>query len=104
RDADADPERAVRSLLHRMGVRFRLQNRDLPGSPDVANRRRGWAIFVNGCFWHQHPGCPRAAQPKTNRSFWNAKLARNVKRDEVALAGLSARSYSVLVVWECETR
>ena len=64
------PERSVRSVIHRYGVRFRLKNRDLPGSPDLANRSQRWAVFVHGCFWHSHRGCPRATQPKTNRRYW----------------------------------
>jgi DNA mismatch endonuclease (patch repair protein) len=69
----------------------------------VANRRRGWAVFVHGCFWHAHAGCPRATLPKRNRQFWVDKLAANRRRDERSLRDLRQLGYRTLVVWECET-
>jgi DNA mismatch endonuclease (patch repair protein) len=96
------PEILVRRALHRMGLRFRVHNRDLPGSPDLANRRRRFAIFVHGCFWHHHEGCRRATVPKRNRAFWLAKFAANRTRDRRAEQALEAAGFRVLTIWECE--
>jgi len=101
RQSGTEPELAMRKLLTSGGLRFRLHNRDLPGSPDIANRRQRWAVFVHGCFWHSHPGCPRATLPRTNRAYWAAKCRRNVRRDRIAAVGLAAIGYRVLVAWEC---
>ena len=98
------PERAVRQIVHALGHRFRVRNRDLPGSLDLANRTRRWAIFVHGCFWHAHVGCPHAAIPKRNREFWAAKLAGNRARDQRAVAALKRDGWRVAAVWECELR
>jgi DNA mismatch endonuclease, patch repair protein len=103
RQKDTRAEVLVRSLLHRLGYRFRVKNRDLPGSPDAANRSRRWALFVHGCYWHQHPGCPRATVPKRNREFWQGKFADNRDRDQRVAAQLEERGYTVVTVWECET-
>ena len=97
------PERVVRSLLHRMGARFRVARRDLPGRPDASNARRKWAVFVHGCFWHQHPGCPRATVPRRNAGFWLDKFAANAKRDAKVTEELREGGYQVVIVWECET-
>jgi DNA mismatch endonuclease (patch repair protein) len=102
RQKDTAPEQLVRSILSALGVRYRVRNRDLPGSPDVANRARRWAVFVHGCFWHAHAGCPRATIPKRNREFWTAKFAANRARDARAIAALLEAKYRVAVVWECE--
>jgi DNA mismatch endonuclease (patch repair protein) len=104
RQRDTTPEQVVRKLLAASGLRFRKENRDLPGSPDVANRRARWAIFVHGCFWHAHRGCPKATVPKRNKAFWEAKFAANRARDARAIQELRRLGYSVLVIWECETR
>jgi len=96
------PEQQIRRILTQLGYRYRLQNRRLPGSPDVANQRHRWAIFVHGCFWHAHPGCPRATLPKANRSWWEDKFRQNFERDARKQAELHALGYRVLVVWECE--
>lgn len=85
-----------------MGLRYRICNQDLPGSPDIANRANKWAVFVHGCFWHRHAGCPRATTPKTNREFWLRKFAANRKRDERVQAELRAMGFKVAIVWECE--
>jgi DNA mismatch endonuclease, patch repair protein len=103
RQKDTHAEVLVRSLLHRLGYRFRTKNRDLPGSPDAANRSRRWALFVHGCYWHQHPGCPRATLPKRNREFWEGKFADNRARDQRVAGELEADGYTVVTVWECET-
>ena len=97
------PELLVRTELVALGHRFRLANRDLPGSPDVANRARRWAVFVHGCFWHRH-GCKASTTPGRNREFWEAKFQRNIERDRRSLEALTAAGYTVVVIWECETR
>jgi DNA mismatch endonuclease (patch repair protein) len=104
RQRDTTPEQVVRKLLSAAGLRFRKENRNLPGSPDLANRRARWAIFVHGCFWHAHRGCPRATVPKRNKAFWEAKFAANRARDARAVRALRRLGYSVLIVWECETK
>lgn len=96
------PELQARQLLAELGLRYTTRNRDLPGSPDLANRTRGWAIFVHGCFWHAHPACPRATVPKRNRAFWLAKFAANKARDAKAIASLAALGFRAVVLWECE--
>ena len=101
---DTKPEKLVRSLLHRLGYRFRLHRRDLPGNPDIALPKYRKAIFVHGCFWHQHPGCQRAKRPNSNKEFWNDKLDRNVARDRKNLEKLENLGWSHFVVWECETK
>ena len=102
RRRDTRAELVVRTLLHRMGRRFRLGNRDLPGSPDAANRTAKWAVFVHGCYWHQHPGCPRATLPKRNRKFWEEKFRANRLRDERVEARLREAGFTVVVIWECQ--
>ena len=104
RSKNTKPEMRVRSLLHRMGFRFRLHRRDLPGTPDIVLPKHRAAIFVHGCFWHVHSGCPRATTPSTRIAFWTEKLARNVDRDARKQRDLAAAGWRVLVVWECETR
>lgn len=96
------PELRVRSILHRLGCRFRVSNRDLPGSPDIANRRRKWVLFVHGCFWHAHRGCHRATMPKRNRWFWKLKFAENRERDQLVRLRLRRLGFKTIVVWECE--
>ena len=103
RQSGTTPELRVRQVCSKLGMRYRTRNRDLPGSPDLANRSRRWAIFVHGCYWHRHPGCPRTTTPKSNREFWLAKFARNCQRDRETYAALEAADYAVLVIWECET-
>lgn len=102
RQRDTHAELQVRSLLHRLGWRFRISNRDLPGSPDIANRKRRWIVFVHGCFWHAHRGCSRATIPKRNRRFWEAKFSNNRQRDLRSLRRLRQLGYLPVVVWECE--
>lgn len=102
RSRDTIPERRVRSALHRMGYRFRLDRRDLPGRPDIVLPRHGTLIFVHGCFWHQHEGCSRAALPKSNADFWKAKLTRNRERDQEVLLSLERLGWRVLTLWTCE--
>ena len=101
---DSKPELVVRRLLHRLGYRFRLQRRDLPGTPDIVLPGRKVAIFVHGCFWHRHPGCKLTTTPKTRELFWKEKFERNIKRDELVVSRLRELNWAVFIVWECETR
>lgn len=101
RGRDTGPEMAVRRMLHRAGYRFRVQVRRLPGTPDLVFPGRRKVIFVHGCFWHGHPGCPFACIPSTRREFWCEKIGRNRERDGRAMESLRAEGWSVLVVWEC---
>ncbi|MDQ7784158.1 MAG: very short patch repair endonuclease [Desulfomonilaceae bacterium] len=98
------PEILVRSLVHRMGFRFRLHRRDLPGCPDLVLKKHRKVIFVHGCFWHGHEGCRRSARPTTNTEFWNRKLSGNTERDRRNQEALKKDGWKVLVVWECETK
>ena len=103
RGKDTSLELKVRSLLHRLGYRFRLHRRDLPGTPDLVFPSRKSVIFVHGCFWHGH-SCTRAALPSSNRQFWETKISRNQYRDAMALNQLQNAGWSVLIVWQCETK
>ncbi len=100
---DTKPEIAVRSLLHRMGYRFRLQRKDLPGKPDIVLPKYKTAIFVHGCFWHAH-GCKDSGIPKANTEFWQKKLADNVQRDARKQQELQDSGWHVLVIWECQLK
>lgn len=104
RSTGMKPEVMVRSLVHRMGYRFRLHAKDLPGKPDLVFRSRKKIIFVHGCFWHQHQkaSCPDGRAPKTNLGYWAGKLARNVSRDLRNVEALKVLGWRVLVLWECE--
>jgi DNA mismatch endonuclease (patch repair protein) len=102
RGKDTVPEMRVRRFLHRAGLRYRLHLKTLPGKPDLVFSRARTVVFVHGCFWHQHQGCPLAATPSSNRDFWRNKLASNVERDERIAAQLSDMGWQVEVVWECE--
>ena len=98
------PEVLVRSFVHRMGYRFRIHRRDLPGNPDIVLPRYAKVIFIHGCFWHGHKRCPRSKRPTTNVSFWNKKLDANKERDSRFLRKLRRLGWKVLVVWECEIK
>ncbi|WP_416355902.1 very short patch repair endonuclease [Aureimonas phyllosphaerae] len=104
RRRDTAPELAVRRALTSLGLRYRLHAKELPGSPDIVNRRRKLAIFVHGCFWHRHANCRLASTPKTRTDFWEAKFARNVERDRRSEIALEENGWAVIVVWECQTR
>jgi DNA mismatch endonuclease, patch repair protein len=90
RQKDTKPEHSIRRMLHGMGYRFRLHRKDLPGTPDIVLPRYRTAILVHGCFWHQHPGCPKGSSPRSRTGYWLPKLARNVERDREAHAALEA--------------
>ena len=98
------PERAVRSLLHRAGYRFRIHVRTLPGTPDIVLPRHRAIVFVHGCFWHRHPNCKTASTPKSHRKFWTDKFARNVANDRKHRRQLRRLGWRVLTVWECQLR
>lgn len=98
------PELAVRSLLHRIGYRFRLHASDLPGKPDIVFRSRKKVIFIHGCFWHGHEGCKYAKLPCTSVEFWTQKIDCNRMRDAKTLAGLKAIGWHAFTVWQCELK
>lgn len=104
RGKDTKPEMMVRRIAHRLGFRFRLHRRDLPGNPDLVFPGRRKVVFVHGCYWHRHPGCRQAYEPKSNVEFWTEKFAANVTRDEKALADLSEQGWDTLIIWECEAK
>lgn len=104
RGKNTAPELAVRKALFAAGLRFRLHRKDLPGRPDIVLGRRRIAIFVHGCFWHQHAGCRNAKMPATNREFWTEKLLANVRRDQRAVCELQNAGWRILIVWECSVR
>jgi DNA mismatch endonuclease, patch repair protein len=103
KNKNTKPEVQVRSMLHRMGYRFRLHGRDLPGAPDIVLPRHRKAIFVHGCFWHNHD-CRRGKRPNSRTDFWNAKLDANVERDRAKREVLEEQGWQVLTVWECELK
>lgn len=98
------PEMVVRRLLFSLGYRYRLHDRSLPGSPDIIFTRKKKVIFVHGCFWHRHDGCPLARLPKSRLDFWIPKLEGNRERDKCTLHQLKSRGWEVLVIWECELK
>jgi DNA mismatch endonuclease (patch repair protein) len=108
---DTKPELIVRSILHKMGYRFRLNGKVskkyhpkgvLPGKPDIVLAKYKTVIFVHGCFWHQHEGCMKSHIPKSNTEYWKKKLEKNVKRDIDVMNELTAIGMNSLVIWECE--
>jgi len=101
---DTKPEKAVRSLLHSLGYRFRLHRRDLPGTPDVVLPRHRAVVMVNGCFWHRHECGAGSRTPRSNVEFWESKFERNVERDARVAAELRGLGWKVVTVWECECR
>lgn len=101
---DSNPELMVRRLVHRLGFRFRLHGRELPGTPDLVFRPKKKVIFVHGCFWHGHIGCPRSRMPSSNIEFWAEKLENNRLRDLEQLQLLASAGWSALVIWACETK
>jgi len=98
------PELLVRSILHKMGYRFRLHRNDLPGKPDITLPKYKKVIFVHGCFWHGHADCSRSKRPTTNIKFWRDKLDKNIERDKTLENDLKALGWKVLVVWSCEVK
>lgn len=101
---DTKPELRVRSLLHRLGYRFRLHRKNLPGRPDIVLPKYKTAIFVHGCFWHRHEGCRFAYNPKSRMDFWRKKFEENQRRDKKNSTKLKELGWKVAVIWECETQ
>lgn len=99
---DTGPERRVRSMLHHAGYRFRTNIQALPGRPDIAFKARMKAIFIHGCFWHQHAACRDSTPPKTRTEYWQQKFASTIARDRRNLVALQDLGWDVFVVWECE--
>ncbi len=101
---DTKPEMIVRRGLHRLGYRYRLHEKNLPGKPDLVLPKYKAVIFVHGCFWHAHLGCAHFKIPKSRQAFWHEKLSANRQRDKHASDALLAAGWRVLTVWECATR
>ncbi len=104
KNRDTKPEITVRSLLHRMGYRFRLHRKDLPGRPDIVLPKYNTVIFVHGCYWHRHKNCRFAYTPKSNIEFWTEKFENNLRRDAENKAKLENLGWRVKIIWECEAR
>jgi DNA mismatch endonuclease (patch repair protein) len=102
RSQDTKPEMLVRSVAYRLGYRYRLHVKNLPGKPDLVFTSRKCVIFVQGCFWHQHSECREGRPPKSRQDYWIPKLKRNVERDQTSIALLTELGWRVLVLWECE--
>lgn len=104
RSKDTTPERIIRSFLYQQGFRFRLHEKNLPGSPDIVLPKYRTVIEIRGCFWHRHPGCKVAGMPLSNVDFWNAKFERNVARDKRNEVAINNLGWNLIVVWGCQVR
>lgn len=104
RSRHTKPEMIVRSVIHRMGYRFGLHDKRLPGRPDIVLARHRKVVLVHGCFWHRHQGCKRCTTPGTNQDYWIPKLTGNANRDKTHEERLLELGWEVLVVWECQTK
>jgi DNA mismatch endonuclease (patch repair protein) len=104
RTAGTRPEMTVRRKLHSLGFRYRLHSGNLPGKPDIVLPKHRSVIFVHGCFWHHHKGCPKSKLPVTNAEFWRDKIFSNVKRDAKKTTELKKLGWQVLIIWECEAK
>ena len=104
RGEDTTPERCLRNALWRKGFRYRLNDKRLPGKPDIVFPKYRTVIFVHGCFWHGHKGCKYYTIPKTNTNFWVAKVSRNQERDQEVWRLLEAKGWFVIIVWECQLK
>lgn len=105
RGKDTTPELFVRRMLHRLGFRFRLYRRDIPGNPDIVLPKYKTAIFIHGCYWHRHKGCHRGQSvPNINREFWLNKFRKNQMRDVEVRRQLEKVGWRILVIWECEVK
>lgn len=102
RSKHSKPEVLLRSVLHRLGFRFRVNVKDMPGKPDVVLRKYKAAIFVHGCFWHMHEGCKRSTIPSANRAYWKGKLEKNKANDRKNTVAIIRMGWHPYVVWECE--
>ncbi len=104
RGTNTKPEILVRSLIHRLGYRFRLHRKELPGTPDLVFPGRRKVIFVNGCFWHWHQNCPEFRAPESRVEYWSAKFARNRRRDVENVRRLKNLGWRTLTIWECQLK
>ena len=104
RAENTKPEVVVRSLLHRMGYRFRICVKNLPGKPDIVLKKYKTVIFVHGCFWHRHEGCKRCTTPSTNKKYWTDKFQKNIIHDKRVEQKLKELGWQVIVIWECELK
>lgn len=104
RAKDTKPEKIIRSLLHRMGFRFRLHNKNLPGKPDICLPKHRTIIFVHGCFWHKHKACRDGRLPKSNLGYWGPKIEGNVKRDKKNKRALKYMGWRIITIWECQIK
>lgn len=104
RGKHTSPEMRVRKAAHKLGFRFRLHRKDLPGRPDLVFPKRKMALFVHGCFWHRHSGCPKASMPKSRVEYWSEKFQSNCDRDSRVYDRLRQLGWNVVVIWECETK
>ena len=102
--ASTKPEIRLRRALWRLGFRFKVNDKKLPGKPDIVFPKYRTIVFVNGCFWHGHKGCPISHIPETNTDFWTAKIARNQERDQEVWRQLEAKGWAVIIVWECQLK
>ena len=98
------PELIVRKILSQYDVRYRLHCKDLPGKPDISNKSKKFAVFVNGCFWHQHKGCKRSNIPKSNKDYWIPKLERNIQRQKESINSFKEMGWMTFIIWECELK
>ncbi|MDE5998293.1 MAG: very short patch repair endonuclease [Muribaculaceae bacterium] len=101
---DTKPEMTVRRYLFSRGMRYRVNVKKLPGSPDIVLRKYGVAVFIDGCFWHGHKDCKYYKLPSTNIEFWKAKIAKNIARDYVNNVDLELAGWRVIRIWECEIK
>lgn len=104
KSCNTQPELYIRKLLHKMGFRFRVNKKSLPGKPDIVLPKYKTIVFVHGCFWHQHENCNKARKPKSNKQFWIKKIKKNIERDERNIKELEDLGWKVIIVWECEIR
>jgi DNA mismatch endonuclease (patch repair protein) len=104
RSKDTLPEIRIRKALWRMGYRYRLHYKLLPGKPDIVIIKQKIVIFVHGCFWHRHKNCIEASRPKTNSDYWETKINKNIERDKKCQKDIKELGYKVVVIWECSVK
>lgn len=104
RSKDTTPEVIVRKILTKLGIRYRLHVKKLPGKPDIVIAKRRKVFFINGCFWHQHNGCKKSTMPKTRLDYWGPKLKRNIEKQEQDIKSLRKQGWKVYKIWECQTK
>jgi len=102
RSKNTKPELLIRKILTRLGYRYRLHAKDIPGKPDIVFRKKRKVLFIHGCFWHGHEGCSRGAMADSD--FWRKKITNNIERDKIVLSYLTQHNWAYLIIWECELR